>query len=156
MTLDTSKFTQLLEQELACLQKLTAHLQQEKAAIEQNDLPLLENLQTSKKHLLANLQQQASSRLQWLEEQQLPLSNACLDSFSDSDITTISPIWNELEKEYQQNQQLSAKLSEIVLILRHQAQKKLKILRGQFNEAPMYNQQGKHNSLGLGTQSIQV
>lgn len=156
MTLNTSELLLLLEQEFACLQELGQQLEQEKLAIENNDLAQLEELQPQKNIALKRLQQQANTRLEWLQKHQLPLSNDCLSYFNDQDSNTLVPLWKKLEDKYHHNQQLSATLSEIVLILRHNTQKQIKILHGQFNDAPVYNQLGKKNGLGLGRQSIQA
>lgn len=156
MTSNTSFFVQLLEQELDCLSQITKQLNQEQVAIVDGNLEQLETLQPQKNTLLKQLQQQANERLQWMQEQQLPLSNDCLNHFSVDDAKLLSPIWKNLEAEYQHNQILSAKLSEIVLILRHKTQSQIKILFGQLNDNSVYNQQGKENSVGLGRHSVQA
>lgn len=156
MTPNTSFFVQLLEQELDCLSQITEQLGKEEVAIIDSNLEQLEVLQPHKSALLKQLQLQANKRLDWMKEQQLPLSNECLQHFSNDDANSLTPIWKKLEAEYQHNQTLSAKLSEIVLILRHKTQNQIKILFGQLNDNSVYNQQGKENSVGLGKHSVQA
>lgn len=156
MTLDTSELMTLLKQEFASLQQLNQHLKQEKVALEHNDLAQLEALQAQKSTALMLLQQHAEARLQWLTKHELPLSSECLNHFHDEEAAPLMALWQNLADKYDHNQRLSATLSEIVLILRHTTQKQIKILHGQFNDAPVYNQLGKKNGQGLGKQSIQA
>lgn len=156
MTLNTSKFLDLLQLEYSVALELTDYLQQEQQALTDNHIELLETLQTHKQVTLSTLQQQALQRIDWMEQHQLPLSSECLHSFSSKDAATISPLWKNLANSYQQNQQLSARLSEMVLILRHRTQQKINILHGKKNDSGLYNQSGQANTIGLGKQSIQA
>lgn len=156
MTLNTSKFLDLLQLEYSVALELTDYLQQEQQALTDNHIELLETLQTHKQVTLSALQQQALQRIDWMEQHQLPLSSECLHSFSSKDAATISPLWKNLANSYQQNQQLSARLSEMVLILRHRTQQKINILHGKKNDSGLYNQSGQANTIGLGKQSIQA
>lgn len=156
MTLNTSKFLDLLQLEYSVALELTDYLQQEQQALTDNHIELLETLQTHKQATLSALQQQALQRIDWMEQHQLPLSPECLHSFSSKDAATISPLWKNLANSYQQNQQLSARLSEMVLILRHRTQQKINILHGKKNDSGLYNQSGQANTIGLGKQSIQA
>ena len=156
MTLNTSKFLDLLQLEYSVALELTDYLQQEQQALTDNHIELLETLQTHKQATLSALQQQALQRIDWMEQHQLPLSSECLHSFSSKDAATISPLWKNLANSYQQNQQLSARLSEMVLILRHRTQQKINILHGKKNDSGLYNQSGQASTIGLGKQSIQA
>lgn len=156
MVLNFSDFQTLLVQEQVLAEALNSLLNQEQNALSNDDLESLESLQKHKKTALADLQQQAQQRLQWLEQHQLPISAQCLLEFSQPQQEKLQPLWSQLEEIYQQNQQLSARLSDMVLILRHRTQNKINILHGKTKDTTLYNQQGLPHGAGLGKQSIQA
>jgi flagella synthesis protein FlgN len=79
-----------------------------------------------------------------MKEHQLPLSAQCLDT---DNLQALRPLWQQVEAQYQANQRLSTKLSQIVLGVRLRTEQKLKILLGRQNEPYLYNQQGGTNHL---------
>lgn len=156
MVLNSSDFLNLLEQELLATQHITQLLQQEHEQITEQELDNFEALQAQKKIALTALRQQAQLRIQWLEQHNLPLSASALAHFNDQNTQYLHDLWQQLENSYQQNQQLSAKLGELVLILRHRAEQRIKILYGRTDESALYDQYGQAGNNGRGRQSIQA
>ena len=76
-----------------------------------------------------------------MKEHQLPLSAQCLDT---DGLQTLRPLWLQVEAQYQANQRLSTKLSQIVLGVRLRTEQKLKILLGrQMNHTYTTNKAGQ-------------
>lgn len=141
---DADFFTALLNDEHHILLALHSAMESELEALDQDSLDDLERLRQESAALVQRLQQQSVDRLKWMKEHQLPLSAQCLDT---DGLQTLRPLWLQVEAQYQANQRLSTKLSQIVLGVRLRTEQKLKILLGRQNEPYLYNQQGGTNHL---------
>lgn len=144
MAPDANFFSALLDTEHQTLIALHDTLEQELEALAQDHLTDLEQLRQNNAALVQQLQKQSAARLAWMQEQGLALSAQCLNTPSLRDL---QPLWLKLEAQYQANQRLSIKLSQIVLGVRLRTEQKLKILLGRQNEPYLYNQQGGTNHL---------
>ena len=156
MTADAELLAEYLEQEYQLADQLYRLMQQERDALATNDLRALQDLQQQSASAVERLKQQASLRLQWMQEKQLPLASACLDHPSLQAHTPLRTLWQRLEQQYQRNQTLSESLADIVLTARYRTQQKLKILRGQQNDPHLYNDKGEASRLRQGHGYIQV
>lgn len=153
---DNEIFAQYLSSELQLTSALHQLLEQELAALSDNQLESLSSLQQEKSQQLQQLQQQANKRLQWMTEQQLPHSSTCLerpDLAADANITSL---WQQLADSYKANQHTSAILTELVLTARHRTQQQLNILHGKQNDPHLYNANGKTNGVSQGQGYIQA
>ncbi|WP_320821274.1 flagellar export chaperone FlgN [Thalassolituus sp.] len=156
MQSDTEFFAELLNTELKTTCTLHSVLQRELSALSAKDMDVLQRLTSEKKTLLTGLQQQAQQRLQWLTDQDLPHNNQCLQRHDLAAHGDIPSLWQQLIKQYEQNQDLSVRLSEVVLSLRYRTQQQLKILHGRYNDPHLYNNEGKASGLALGNSCIQA
>lgn len=156
MAIDVTHLSELLQQEHKIAVALHNLLQHEEKTLVSDDLPLLEEQQGKHQGLVKQLQDHAEKRLQWMQDNNLPLSSECLLHPAIEQEATISRLWHTLSDQYLLNQDLSAKLAEVTLGLRHRTQQKLNILHGRKNEPNVYNKSGKTNSNVQGLGSIQV
>jgi len=156
MQSDTEFFAALLNTELQTTCTLHSVLQRELSALSGKDIDALQCLIPEKQTLLATLQQQAQQRLQWLIDQDLPHNNQCLQRQDLAAHAEIPSLWQQLIHQYEQNQHLSVRLSEVVLLLRYRTQQQLKILHGRHNDPHLYNNEGKASGLTLGNNCIQA
>ena len=156
MQSNTEFFAALLNTELKTTCTLHSVLQRELSALSAKDMGDLQRLIPEKQTLLASLQQQAQQRLQWLTDQELPHNNQCLQRQDLAAHAEIPSLWQQLIHQYEQNQYLSVRLSEVVLSLRYRTQQQLKILHGRHNDPHLYNNEGKASGLALGNNCIQA
>jgi len=156
MQSDTEFFAALLNTELKTTCTLHSVLQRELSALSAKDMDAMQHLTPEKQTLLANLQRQAQQRLQWLTEQDLPHNNQCLQRHDLAVHAEIPSLWQQLINQYDKNQHLSVRLSEVVLSLRYRTQQQLKILHGRHNDPHLYNNEGKASGLTLGNSCIQA
>lgn len=156
MQSDTEFFAALLNTELKTTCTLHSVLQRELSALSAKDMDALKYLTPEKQTLLASLQQQAQQRLQWLTDQNLPHNHQCLLRQDLAAHAEIPSLWQQLIDQYEQNQHLSARLSEVVLSLRYRTQQQLKILHGRHNDPHLYNNEGKASGPALGNSCIQA
>lgn len=150
MAIDTLLFSQLLQSELQLTSDLQQVLELEMAALRANDLGPISELQPQKAELLQQIKQQAAIRLDWLTEHNLPHSVDCLQRPELADQAEIQTLWQQLHDSYSNNQQLSERLSELVLTARKRTIDRLNILRGRKNDPHLYNSSGKASGLNKG------
>lgn len=153
---DNEIFAQYLSSELQLTSALHQLLEQELAALSDNNLEPLSILQSNKSQQLQQLQQQAGKRLKWMEEKQYPLSSACLKRPEIAADENIISLWQQLADSYKANQHTSAILTELVLTARHRTQQQLNILHGKQNDPHLYGATGKAKGLTQGQGYIQA
>lgn len=156
MATNATHFKELLQQEHSIAAALYDLLLDEEKTIANNKLPQITDQKKQHQLLVTQLQEQAEKRLQWMQDNQLPLSSECLLDPAIQQEATIDRLWHTLSEQYLLNQKLSAKLAEVTLGLRHRTQQKLNILHGRNNEPSVYNKSGKTNPNMQGLNSIQV
>jgi len=151
MPANSELFAQLLNTELQHAEHLHQLLQQELQALQQQQLEPLANLQQPKTAALQTLQQHASQRLDWMTDQQLPHSSACLQRPEFAAHPDLAGLWQQLAAVYQNNQRLSELLAELVLTARKRTLQQLNILRGKQNDPQLYNANGGTSGLNKGS-----
>lgn len=156
MPQDTAHFARLLSSELDTASELHTLLQQELDALNSGNSAALGELNPAKQQLLMQLRQQASERLTWMSDQQLPHSSECLQRKDIATQPEIIRLWHMLSDAYEHNRDLSARLAEVVLALRFRTQQKLKILHAQHNDPHLYNEKGKASGVSRGYRSIEA
>lgn len=156
MLADNEIFAQYLSSELQLTSALHQLLEQELAALSNNQLEPLTALQTEKSQQLKHLQQQASERLKWMEDNELPLSSACLERPEIAANANLISLWHQLADSYKANQHTSAILTELVLTARHRTQQQLNILHGKQNDPQLYSAEGKAKGFSQGQGYIQA
>lgn len=156
MPLDTEHFARLLSSELDTATELHSLLSFELDALNSGNSDALGDLNPAKHQLLMQLRQQASERLTWMSDQQLPHSSDCLKRNELATDTEIVRLWHDLGDCYDNNRNLSAQLAEVVLALRFRTQQKLKILHAQHNDPHLYNEKGKASGVSRGYRSIEA
>lgn len=146
-----AQLQQLLADELATMAQdfLSDHSRQ-------HQLAQLGKLNQQKNTLISRLKKQSQQRIDWMKNEQLPLSNACIDDPEFARQPEITALWQQLAADYQHNQQLAATLSELVLSARKRTLKQLNILRGKQNDPHLYSAQGKTHELQPGHGYIQA
>lgn len=156
MSLNTEPFVRYLCTELDIAVQLYEVLNQELDVLKDLSLEALQALQPHKQQLLTQLQQTAEQRLQWMTQQQLPHSPACLQHDCLAAHQDIPLLWQQLADQYDNNRRLSEQLSQLVLQARHRTQQRLQILRGGNNDPHLYNEQGKAKGVNTGQGYVQA
>ncbi|GGY39242.1 hypothetical protein GCM10011297_10560 [Bacterioplanes sanyensis] len=156
MSLNPEPLARYLHDELALNQRLQQLLHQEVDVLRQLQPEQLQPLQAPKQTLLAQIQQTANERLEWMTSQQLPHSPACLEHPDIANQDQILKLWQQLASAYDDNRQLSAQLTELVLVARHRTQQRLQILRGSNNDPHLYNEQGQAKGVNKGQGYVQA
>lgn len=150
MTADNMIFAQLLSSELELTSALHQLLEQELAALREQAMEPLSALQHEKSQLLKKLKKQSQQRLDWMTQQQLPHTKACLERPDFASDDTLQQRWQQLGDSYEKNQQLSRILNQIVLTARKRSIDLLNILHGKQNDPHLYNSNGKASGLNQG------
>ncbi len=156
MSLNPEPLAHYLNEELALNQRLQLVLLQEVDILREQQPEQLHGLQEPKQTLLAQIQQTASDRLAWMTSQQLSHSPACLEHPAIANHGHIPSQWQQLANLYEENRQLSAQLSELVMHARFRTQQRLQILRGGNNDPHLYNEQGKAKGVTKGQGYVQA
>ena len=143
MTLDTQTFLNFLQQEFDVAEQIHQLLLEEEQALSHATPQTIEKLNAPKLELVSQLQQLASSRLEWMTDNELEHSSRCLEHPLLSNNTKILELWKNLSEIYINNQQLSARLSDTVLAMRYRTEQKIKVLQGGQTGQPLYDAQGK-------------
>lgn len=150
MFVDTQHFSTLLQQEIEQVNLVHQLLLKQQAAITTDDLTQLHDAQQQLELALAQLQQTAVIRSEWMQSQGLSLDNSCLEHPELKDSLEITSFWGNLEQAYLKNQELAVSLSDTALTLRLRTQQKLNVLQGKNDEAGLYNKDGKTHQASTG------
>lgn len=156
MQLDINQFAQQLASELSLTTALQTLLKEESQALVSQNIEQLQALQPTKQALLQNIQQTATHRLRWMEDNHLPTSPKCLEHPDVQAHADIATTWQALAASYEFNRDYSEHLSDLVLKARYRTQQQLKILHGRQNDSHLYNQDGKASGLNRGKGYVQA
>ncbi|MGB1090826.1 MAG: flagellar export chaperone FlgN [Oceanobacter sp.] len=138
--------------ELAIGRLLQHCLQQEQADLTSVDAEHLLQSNTRKSVLLTRLSETANRRLNWMSQQNIPLSDELNQHELMRNNPALQTLWQQLAEQYQTNKTLAEQLSELALKLRHRTRKQIDILTGRNQDPLTYNESGttRNNAGGSG------
>lgn len=149
-------FSSLLADELCLCQLLFKLLQDEQAAISEQDLKQLNELQPQKQSAMDNLRLSAAARQQFMPDNGFLELNDLLLTLEQTQAQAIKSLWLKLKKQYAANRDLLDSLAQTVQQAQWRAQQQLQILCGKSDKSDVYGEDGRPQSQKVGLGMVQA